>query len=86
MRDISSYDVKKVKFDFATGSTSGDEEDKNDTPVVQQTMDSKNRRVALKNKKADDFNRKREGILAALDLNDDENDKPIGKLAKQVAL
>lgn len=47
-------------------------------------MDSKTKRVALKNKKADDFNRKRDGILAALDLNE-ESEMPVGKLAKQIA-
>jgi hypothetical protein len=42
--------------------------------------DSKQKRVALKNKKQEEFDRQRDKVIASLDLN--EEGPPMGKLAK----
>lgn len=45
-------------------------------------IDSKTRRVALKNRKQEEFDKQRDHILHCLDLNEDNQS---GKIAKQVA-
>ena len=73
MRDFSSYDVKKVvKFEDSAGN-----QDENDVP-----LSSKAKRINIKNKKEEEFDKKRDKILQSLDLNSNE---PLGKTAKQIA-
>ena len=73
MRDFSSYDVKKVvKFEDNTVN-----QDENDVP-----LSSKAKRINIKNKKEEEFDKKRDKILQSLDLNSNE---PLGKTAKQIA-
>lgn len=76
MRDISSYDVKKVKF--AEDGTA----DQENQPANELANKSKNYRNALKNKKQEELEEKRAKVLSALDLNEEP---PVqGKLAKQL--
>lgn len=77
MRDISNYDVKKVKF---ANSDDKENEDVEMAPVES----SKQKRVALKNKKQEDFEKQRDKIVSFLDLNEEINPAS-GKLAKQIA-
>ncbi len=77
MRDISQYDVKKVKFNESEIQQQPDE----DLLLERQTQ-SKHNKAALKNKRADEFANKRDHILKHLDLNEEASSK--GKMAKQV--
>lgn len=80
MRDISSYDVKKVKFANSDKENESGNEDAEMAPVET----SKQKRVALKNKKQEEFDKQRDKVVSFLDLNE-ETTPASGKLAKQVA-
>ena len=74
MRDISSYDVKKVKF-------AGEKENLDPAGVVEQEdqqmivqTNSKTRKADVRNKKVDDFKSKKDTILGMLDLNSSKSD------------
>jgi hypothetical protein len=45
-------------------------------------LSSKAKRINIKNKKEEEFDKKRDKILQSLDLNSNE---PLGKTAKQIA-
>lgn len=53
MRDISMYEVKKVKFA---------EDSAKDEAIIMQ-VDSKTRKVLARNKKEEDFEKRKEKIL-----------------------
>jgi len=57
MRDISMYDVKKVKFAEDGAPDGTDEKDE------AMQVDSKTRRVLARNKKEEDYERRKEKIL-----------------------
>ena len=80
MRDISSYDVKKVKF-------AGADKENTDPDSVQPeviVVDSKTKKAALKNKKQDDFKSKKDSIIGLLDLNNTRSESQ--KTAKQLTM
>jgi hypothetical protein len=58
LRDISSYDVKKVKFT-----------DENQEP---EAASKKQQRVELKAKKVNEIEKKKAGLLSFFDLNESE--------------
>lgn len=80
MRDISSYDVKKVKF--ASDKENVEPESAGDDQVL--VVDSKTKKAALKNKKQDDFKTKKDSIINLLDLNNTKSDSQ--KVSKQLAM
>jgi hypothetical protein len=59
MRDISMYEVKKVKF-AEDGANAGAEDSKDEA----MQLDSKTRRVLARNKKEEDYERRKVKILA----------------------
>ena len=65
MRDISSYDVKKVKESMPNP----DAENLNPVVPVDKKLDTKARKAAVKNNKVKEFEEKKERILGMLDLN-----------------
>jgi hypothetical protein len=81
MRDISSYDVRKVKFAEDTVPGDNQENQPGNEPLPGGNKSKSYR--ALKNKKQEELEEKRAKVLAALDLNE-EAPAPIGKLAKQL--
>ena len=82
MRDISSYDVKKVKF--AASDKENMEPESAATEDQVMVVDSKTKKAAFKNKKQDDFKTKKDNIIGLLDLNNSRSEQQ--KTAKQLAI
>ena len=82
MRDISSYDVKKVKFAADKENTDPDSVQPTEDQVM--VVDSKTKKAALKNKKQDDFKSKKDSIIGLLDLNNTRSESQ--KTAKQLTV